>query len=106
MSASSDLSQSMTRKSSQALLRSLARLPLEQLAAALAKDESTASRVRSGEARVTLLEFCELVDVAGLKLVSTDKVCVDRQKFEALATLAAAAMSDKDAVRKLIWDEE
>ena len=106
MDTSSDTPKSMTRKSSQILLRSLARMPLEQLALALGKDESTASRVRSGEARVTLGEFCELVDVAGMKLVPISKVCVDRQKFEALAVLAAAAMSDKDAVRKLVWEEE
>jgi hypothetical protein len=79
-------------------------MPLDQLAQALSKDESTASRVRSGEARLTIGEFCELVDAAALKLVPTSKVCVDRAKYEALATLAAAAMSDKATVQRLVWE--
>lgn len=102
----SDSSVPTARKSSQVLLRSLARMPLEQLAQALTKDESTASRVRSGEARVTVGEFCELVDAAGMKLVPISKVCVDREKYEALATLAAAAMSDRDTVRRLVWEAD
>lgn len=106
MSPSSDAAPAIARKSSQALLRELARLPLDIIAKAIVKDESTASRVRSGEARITLGEFCELVDVAELKLVSRDRVCVDRKKYEALATIAAAAMSDEDSVNKLVWDGE
>lgn len=101
----SDSQPAITRKSSQVLLRVLARLPLDQLAQALSKDESTASRVRSGEARLTVGEFCELVDTAGLRFVQAGKVCVDREKYEALATLAAAAMADKETIQRLVWDD-
>lgn len=102
----SDTSAPIARKSAQILMRSLARMPLEQLAQAISKDESTASRVRSGEARLTLGEFCELVDAASMKLVGADKYCVDRAKWEAITTLVAGAMSDRDTVRKLVWEEE
>ena len=104
MTTSSDTQESMTRKTSQVLLRELARMPLEAIANVLSKDESVASRVRSGEARLTIGELCNIVDAAGLKIVPKDKVCVDRQKYEALATLAAAAMSDKDIVKRLVWE--
>jgi len=81
-------------------------MSLESISSAIAKDDSTASRVRSGEARLTVGELCDLVDAAGLKLVASDRVCVDRRKYEALATLAAAAMSDEDTVNKLVWEGE
>lgn len=81
-------------------------MDLASLAQALSKDESTASRVRSGEARLTVGEFCELVDAASMKLVSRDKVCVDRAKYEALATLAVAAMADKQTIQRLVWEDE
>lgn len=81
-------------------------MPLDEIARALSKDDSTASRVRSGEARVTVGEFCDLVDAAGLKLVAFDRICVDRRKYEALATICAAAMSDEATVNKLVWEGE
>lgn len=76
----------------------LARMSLDAISRAIAKDDSTSSRVRSGEARLTVGELCDLIDAAELKLVSRDRVCVDRKKYEALATLAAAAMSDEETV--------
>lgn len=106
MSGSSQPASATARNSSQALLQALARVPLDKLAAALAKDETTACRVRSGEARVTLAEVGALIDAADLKLVSRDRVCVDRKKYEALATIAAAAMSDEASVNKLVWEGE
>lgn len=42
----------------------------------------------------------------GIKVVASDRVCVDRAKFEAVLMLARAAMSDEDTVRKLVWEEE
>src|SRR5688572_15376043 len=103
MPAVSSIAAPMARKSAQTLLRSLARMPLETIAQALSKDESTASRVRSGEARVTVGEFCELVDAAGLKLVSADKYCVDRALWVAVTTMLAATMADKESVQRLVW---
>lgn len=106
MNASSDTPAPITRKSSQVLLASLARMSLDTISKAIAKDDSTSSRVRSGEARVTLGEFCDLVDAAEMKLVDRDRVCVHRKKYEALVTIAAAAMSDETSVHKLVWDGE
>lgn len=106
MNASSGTVLSIARKSSQVLLHVLAKMPLDAIAKAISKDDSTASRVRSGESRLTVGEFCDLVDAAALKLVSVDKVCVDRRKYQALATIAAAAMADQASMEKLVWDGE
>jgi len=106
MPSSSDALNTSARKSSQVLLGALARMPLEAISRAIAKDDSTSSRVRSGDARLTLGELCDLIDAAEMKLVSRDRVCVDRKKYEALATIAAAAMSDEESVNKLVWDGE
>lgn len=81
-------------------------MPLDAISKAISKDDSTSSRVRSGEARLTLGELCDLIDAADLKLVTRDRVCVDRKKYEALATIAAAAMSDPESAKKLVWDDE
>lgn len=106
MASSSDTPSATARNSSQSLLQALARLSLEAIGKAISKDETTACRVRSGEARVTLAEVGALIDAAELKLVSRDRVCVDRKKYEALATIAAAAMSDEESVNKLVWEGE
>lgn len=106
MTASSADQSAIARSSSQLLLQALAKCPLDRLALALAKDETTACRVRSGESRITLAEACALIDAADMKLVARDRVCVDRKKYEALATIAAAAMSDPESAKKLVWDDE
>lgn len=106
MAESSQPAVSSARKSSQALLGALARMSLDAISKAIAKDDSTASRVRSGEARLTVGELCDLIEAADLKLVSRDRICVDRKKYEALATIAAAAMSDEASVKKLVWEGE
>lgn len=99
-----------TSKRTQAALRMVARsmsaTSLEALADAIGKDDSTASRVRSEEARVSISDAVRLICAAGLKVVSAEKVCVDRALYEAMATIASAAMADQQVARRLTWDEE
>lgn len=88
------------------LLPALAKLPLDTIAAAIGKDDSVACRVRSGDARLTLSEFCALIDAADMKVVGTSNVCVSRERYEMLAGIAAAAMADKEIVQRLVWEDE
>lgn len=84
---------------------SLASTSLDTMASAIGKDDSTASRIRSEEAKVSISDAVRLLHAAGLKVVSLDKVCVSKAKYEAMVTIASAAMSDEDTVRRLTWDE-
>lgn len=93
------------RNSSQVVLQALARMPLEDISNAISKDESVACRVRSGEARLTVVELCALLDAAGKKVVDSSAVCIRKEKYESMSQLFAAAMSDEATVRRLIWDE-
>lgn len=86
--------------------QALAATSLEALAAAIAKDDSTASRIRSEEAKVSISDAVRLICAAGLKVVPTDRVCVERATYEALATIASKAMSNTAISRQLVWDGE
>lgn len=105
MSASSTVEAAASRKSSQTILGVLARMPLERIAEAIGKDESTACRVRSGEARLTVMELGSLLDAAAQKVVSIEQVCVRRDKLGAMATLLAAAFADEQTTHRLVWED-
>lgn len=83
----------------------LAATPLDVLAAAIGKDESTACRIRSEEAKVSISDAVRLIYAAGKKVVSAEKVCVDREMYEAMVSVTSRAMSDAQTVRRLTWDE-
>lgn len=95
-----------TQGSLRMVAQALASTPLEALADAIGKDDSTASRVRSEEARVSISDAVRLLCAAGLKVVAADKVCVDRARYEAMVTIASAAMADQQTARRLTWDED
>ena len=83
----------------------LAATNLDVLAAAIGKDDSTACRVRSGETKVCISDAIRLMYAAGYKAVPQGKVCVDRGRYEAMVTMASAAMADEQTMRRLTWDE-
>lgn len=95
-----------SRKIAQEVLKRLARLPLAEIAKAIDKDDSTASRLRSGEARLTVGEFASLLAAIGCKVVDKDRVCVDRKTYEAMAHINARAMRDADIAKRLMWDDD
>ena len=89
-----------------ALVRRLARMSVADIGTAIEKDESTASRVRSGESKLTLEEFSKLVTAIGCKLVDTKKVCVDPQVFESVVHINMRAMRNEQTVRALLTDDD
>ena len=95
----------VARKSLQALLQRLAKADLATIAKAIGKSESTACRLRDGEASLTPQEFCALLEAVGFKLVDVRKYCVDREVYEAMSTMATRAMSNPDIARQLVWDD-
>lgn len=56
-----------------------------------------------GERGIKLGEIPLLLDALGWKVVSKDRVCIDRAIYESFKTIATAAMIDP---KKLQWDEE
>ena len=98
--------QDPSRKIAQEVLKRLARMSLADIAKTIDKDESTASRLRSGEARLTVGEFASLLAAIGCKVVDKDRVCVDRKTYEAMAHINARAMAHADIAKRLMWDDE
>lgn len=90
----------------QEFARRLARLGLDVIARAIRKDDTSACKVRSGEQRCTIGEFCALIEACGLKMVDRDKVCVDRRAYESMTYIASKALSDQQTSKRLIWDED
>ena len=90
----------------QAILRRLARLPLAEIASAIEKDESTASRLRSGESKLTVGEFAALLAAIGCKVVDNKKVCVDPEVFESVVHINMRAMRNEQTVRALLVDDD
>lgn len=89
-----------------AAAQALAHAPLDVLAGAIGRDDTTACRIRSEEAKVTISDAVRLLHAAGLKTVSRRKVCVDREVYAAMTTIASRAMADEETARRLTWDDE
>lgn len=100
-SVSSDIAGN-ARKNERVVLQALARVSQTQVAAALGISDSSITRFKDGQ----LEQYSSILAACGLKVVSGDRICVDREKFEAMATIARAALSCPDTSRRLIWDEE
>jgi hypothetical protein len=54
----------------------LARLTGKEIGDTCGCDHTQASRIASGQRGATINEWCNLLDLMGLKLVSKEKVCV------------------------------
>ena len=93
------------QRSLQSVAAALAQTPLDTLATAIGKDDTQASRIRSGQLGATVQDVVKMLHAAGLKCVGLDKICVDRAMYEAMVTVNAKAMSDEQTVRRLTWDE-
>lgn len=88
------------------LSKALARAGLERLSAAVHKDESVVSRIRSGQGNASLEDFVRLLDAAGLRIVPADTRCVDGAVYDAVALLATRAMTHPETVQRLLNIEE
>lgn len=83
----------------------LAGTSLEVLSKAIDRDDTQVSKIRSGQLGAQIKDVVRMLSAAGLKVVSADKVCVDRARYEAMVTMASAAMADEQTMRRLTWDE-
>jgi hypothetical protein len=90
----------------QALTTRLLRIGGKALADAIHKDESTASRILSGERGCTIAEFCVLLELVELKLVDRQKLCVSRSEFEFMRRTTARAIQNEEIARTLFEDPE
>lgn len=90
----------------QLLAKQLASTPLDTLAAAIGKDDTQASRIRSNQLGATVQDVARLLYASGLKIVPVDRVCVDGATYQAMATIAAKAMGNAEIARRLTWDDQ
>lgn len=84
-----------------ALETALSATPLDHLSLGTGKDAGYICKVRDRSAGLKVHEFVALLDAAGLKVVSRKQYTVHRDRFEALATIASAAMADPEIARRL-----
>lgn len=102
MDTSSVTPVSNARKLAQTVLHRLASVKNEEVGKAIGKDHSTISRIGSGEAGIKLDDLHGFLSALGLKVVDSNKCCVDRAVWESYKTLIHAAITSP---RKLEWDE-
>lgn len=67
----------------------------------MGKGESWAKKVGQGASGVMLDDIPALLKALGLRVVDKDKVCVDKDVYEAYQTIAAAAITNP---KKLNWE--
>jgi len=71
------------------------------VAIAMGTSETTVSNTKDKmEASLALLYQL------GFKVVDDSRICVQRETYAAMVTLARRAMADEAMVKKLTWDEE
>ncbi len=54
---------------------------------------------------VDLPRLCAILAAAGLRIVDVTAIEAKRNVMEALATIAAAAMSNPDTMQQLVWED-
>lgn len=73
------------------------------LATAMGVSESTVSRMLAPD---HLDKLALMLARAGLKIVPLERVCVDRQMFDAMSCIASKAMADSSVAQRLTWEDE
>lgn len=48
---------------------------------------------------------CQIMATLGLKVVQSDRVCVDKKMYEALVMIAGKAMSHSETAQRLVWED-
>ncbi len=86
--------------------RHLASASLDELGAAVEKDDTQACRIRSGQANVSILDAVRMLYAAGVKCVPLGHVCVERGTYEAMTLIASKAMANVGIARQLVWSDE
>jgi hypothetical protein len=92
-----------TRKLSQVLMQRLAAVKNTTVAQAIRKDESTVSRIVSGETGIKLDDLQAFLDSLGYKVVDKNRVCVDAEEFRSYRLLATKYLAQPP---ELDWGDE
>lgn len=82
----------------------LARLSGKDIGEACHCDHTQASRIASGQRGATINEWCGLLDLMGLKLVSAEKVCVSPERLRFLEQTTARALANEQ-IAAVLWEE-
>lgn len=82
----------------------LARLSGKEIGDACSCDHTQASRIASGQRGATINEWCALLDLMGLKIVSREKVCVSPERLRFLEQTTARALANEQ-VAAVLWEE-
>lgn len=95
--------QERARKSHAAVLQALSKPGTQvAIASAMGVSEAHISRMKNEH----LEQVCLMLAHAGMKVVSNDKVCVNREAYESMSYIASKAMADRDISKRLIWEDE
>ncbi len=97
-----------SRKVLQLILQRIADLKYQTVADAIGRDESTVSRIVSGDSGVKLQELVPFLDITGFKLVPKDHYCVQLDRWNALVVYAKIGMEHERKVEgpQLEWGEK
>lgn len=87
MSASSRVPNENARKLSQAILRAVAIVKNQAVADAIQRDDSTISRIVTGESGIKLEDLQPFLACLGFKVVPVGHICVDKDEWHAKETL-------------------
>lgn len=101
MTASSDTPVQPARNLLQLLMRRIAAVKNQTLSVAIGRDESTVSRIVSGETGIRLTELQAFLDALGVKVVDANQYCVPRDLWEAYRVIAARSFEQPV---KLDWE--
>lgn len=106
MSAQSREPSASARKLLQVILQRVAAVKNEAVAQAIGKDESTVSRIVSGESGIRLEALHPFLAALGLKVVDAKRICIDVEKYNAMLVLAQRAMAQEQKVEgpQLEWE--
>lgn len=88
------------------LSQRLARLSGKEIGDACDCDHSQASRIASGQRGATIEEWCNLIELMGLKIVDANKLCVGVDEFNFMRQTTARAIANEQVARSLFEDPE
>ena len=95
------------RKVVQVILQRVAGVKNQAVGDAIGKDESTVSRIVSGEIGVKLELLEPFLTSLALKIVDANRICIDVEKYNAMLILAKRAIAQEQKIEgpQLEWEE-
>lgn len=81
----------------------LARLSGKEIGEACKCDHTQASRIASGQRGATMEEWCALLDMMGLKVVTAEKVCVSPDRLRFLEQTTSRALANEQ-IAAALWE--